>query len=391
MKYQKSIAVKARLLGARLFDGAFRAGVHAAKDLAAESVEFVSVLNTTRGFHKLLLDRVDLDLAKELGEEILVASVVKKRQGAVTLLEVGEFGGISGNGWALVVALAIVGELDRPANKDQVGVLGGDRVFHRPVKQRVEAVLADDIGLILERCIMLQDQVRIGLLLVALVVGVEDLNLHIGVHGLVRRQVGRSHKLLGRDDIDSKRDNSALLLALSNVGVVWEDLDISEFGGLENISGRVLTIKHGAVELHSKVKSLPVKGGHLNPATPVVERIEVVGSDASSVRVDSHHVAHVVDIEGHLLILSARVLGKARLHEREDMVVLLRIDSVEARELDSSTVNTEVTKNLDGLVVDLLDWLLRNTFVVACAAAQHALNLALSNGIDSSLADQSSR
>jgi len=348
-------------------------------------------LDSARCVNQLLFDRVDLDLAKELREQVLVTSVVKKRQGTVSLLEVGKFSGVGGNGRALVVALAIVGELDRPANKDQVRVLGGDLELELLVEHGVETVLPDDLGLVLEGRVMLHGQIGVGLLLVALVVGVEDLNFHVGVHGLVRGEVGGSHKLLGRDDVDAEGDNATLLLALGNVGVVGEDLDVSEFGRLENVAGRIFaTVEHGTVELHSKVKSLPVKGGHLNTASPVDERIKVVRGDASAIRVDSHHVAHVVDIEGHLLVLGARVLGKARLHEREDVVVLLGVDSVKARELDSSAVDSKITKNLDGLVGGLLDWPFTGALVVAGAAAQTILDSALGDGVDSSLADQSS-
>ena len=348
-------------------------------------------MGSARCVNQLLFDRVDLDLAEKLREQVLVASVVKKRQGSVSLLEVGKFSGVGGNGRSLVVALSVVGELNRPANKDQVGVLGGDLELELLVEHGVETVLADDLCLVLEGRVMLHGQVGVGLLLIALVVGVEDLNFHVGVHGLVRGEVGGSHKLLGRDDVDAERDNATFLLALGNVGVVGENLDVSEFGGLENVAGGVLaTVEHGTVELHSKVKSLPVKGGHLNTASPVDEGIKVVRGNASAVRVDSHHVAHVVDVEGHFLVLGTRVLGKARLHEREDVIVLLGVDSVKARELYSGAVDSKITKNLDGLVGGLLDWLFTCALVVAGAAAQTILDSTLGDGVNSSLADQSS-
>jgi hypothetical protein len=106
-----------------------------------------------------------------------------------------------------------------------------------------------------------------------------------------------------------------------------------------------MTIEHGPVDLHAQVGGLPVESHHLYTALPKGERVGVGRRDAAAVRIYSHHVSHVVEIQLTLWLARLILLGKGFLLEREDMVVHLGLGRVEALKLDSDAVHAEIPKH----------------------------------------------
>jgi len=152
------------------------------------------------------LNGVDVDATEEGREEVLLAVVIEKGEGAIAALEAVELGGMRSNGWAVVVALAVVGKLDRPANEDELGELGGHLEGEFAIENRVEAVFGDYAGPEFEGRICGGCLGGVHVPLIPLVTGVKYLNLDVGVDRLVVGHAVGSHQLLGRDDVDAKGD-----------------------------------------------------------------------------------------------------------------------------------------------------------------------------------------